>query len=141
MKTSATLEYRHSHNNLHVQLGGSFSEESAFSLLTLLKREYHSGGRVFINTDGLSDVDKNGANVLHMQWSSLDIPAGLLFLKGEKGMALAPQGSRILIVRKNAEASPKPAALHKHKCCGKCANCKCHGGEGHHHAPKHALAV
>ena len=124
MSTDFQMNYHHNKDNLHVKMQGIFDGNSAHELLNLFLREYRCGGRVFVDTAGVSEVLPFGSKVLQARLCQTPVPASQLFFKGENGFNMAPSGSRVLIV---------PPRKKKSGCCGKCAHCTCHGEHGHGH--------
>ena len=106
MSTDFQMNYHHNKDNLHVKMQGIFDGNSAHELLNLFLREYRCGGRVFVDTAGVSEVLPFGSKVLQAR------------------LCQTPAGSRVLIV---------PPRKKKSGCCGKCAHCTCHGEHGHGH--------
>ena len=140
MSTDFQMHYRHNKTNLHVRVKGTFDGTSAHELLNLFQREYR-GGNVFVDTAALGEIMPFGKNILQSRLCQTPVQAASLFFKGEKGFAVAPSGSRVLLVKQDKTA---PDAGRKKHCCGNCANCTCrgkhasdgHGHEGHAHAAK-----
>lgn len=131
MEQGFSLRSRHSHDNLHIALEGAFTPAAAEALLEVVRREHRAGARIFVDTAALRTVEPAGAAALRTHWAAGGIPAGQLFFKGEQGVALGPDGSRVLMLRRaEADAAPrrKPAG---HVCCGNCAHCTCGHGKKH----------
>ena len=55
MSTDFQMNYHHNKDNLHVKMQGIFDGNSAHELLNLFLREYRCGGRVFVDTAGVSE--------------------------------------------------------------------------------------
>lgn len=64
MSTDFQMNYHHNKDNLHVKMQGIFDGNSAHELLNLFLREYRCGGRVFVDTAGVSEVLPFGSKVL-----------------------------------------------------------------------------
>ena len=109
MSTDFQMNYHHNKDNLHVKMQGIFDGNSAHELLNLFLREYRCGGRVFVDTAGVSEVVPFGSKVLQARLCQTPVPASQLFFKGENGFNMAPSGSRVLIV------PPLPAAPARRK--------------------------
>ena len=133
------MQFRHSNGNLHIKATGVFDEESVKSLLDLFEREYPAGGRVFIDTEAISDVRSSGRAALGLWLGRTSVPASALFFMGEKGFQMAPDGTRVLIVDRSRnrdsrrQEDQQRGGGHEHRCCGRCAHCKCrqrHHGHG-----------
>jgi hypothetical protein len=111
------IEYRKSRGNLHVRPRGNLDNEAVRELLELIHEKYERRGFVFIDTSDLSTHDPGSIRIFKTMIESSPVvsPADLVF-KGAKGMAIAPDGSRVL-------SQPRK------RCCGgngNCANCSCH---------------
>ena len=126
------LQFRHSNGNLHVKAVGTFDGKSARALLDLFIRDYPEGGRVFVDTEAVSEVYPSGRSMLSSWLGGSPVPAEDLFFMGEKGFQMAPDGTRVLIVnrqqnknRSREEAGQGKTSGSKHQCCGKCAHCTC----------------
>lgn len=136
------MRFRHSEGNLHIHASGGFDGESARELLALFRSEYRAGGRVFVDTVGLNDIQPSGRIMLDSELNRTQVPPASLFFKGEKGFQVAPSGSRVIVMSRKARKRGIPAdaadtpAPEKHTCCGKCAHCTCHG-HGHDHTSHH----
>lgn len=118
------LQCRHSKGNLHIRASGVFDGDSARTLLKLLREQYRGAGRVFVDTSELSEIIPLGSAEFRTRLGDAAVPAGNLFFKGQKGFALAPNGSKVLIIS---------AKKKKSGCCGKCGGgCAC-GGHCHCH--------
>ena len=63
MSTDFQMNYHHNKDNLHVKMQGIFDGNSAHELLNLFLREYRCGGRVFVDTAGVSEVLPFGSKV------------------------------------------------------------------------------
>ena len=90
---------RHSAGNLHVDLQGDFNGMCAWELLKLLKQN-GSSKRVFVNTAGLDRVAGEGVRLFKKHMTCRRMQPDWLYFKGEKGFKIAPDGSRVLICRK-----------------------------------------
>lgn len=141
MSTDFQMHYRHNKTNLYIQVTGTFDGTSAHELLNLLQREYR-GGNVFVDTASLGGFMPFGKNVLQSRLCQTPVQAASLFFKGEKGFAVAPSGSRVLLVKQGEPARNDGRKKH---CCGNCANCTCrgkhkHSTDGHgHNEHEHAV--
>ena len=126
------MRFRHSHGNLHIETMGGFDESAAEKLLQLVRRECPVGGRIFIDTTGVDSVYPSGRHALNVGLGVTLVPPSSLFFKGEKGFQVAPSGSRVIVMSRKAHErgiSAETAERPKHRCCGKCAHCTCHGHE------------
>lgn len=125
------ISFRHSHGNLHIETKGGFDGDAAEKLLKLFCTEYHVGSRIFVDTAGVEDIHPFGRKVLTDGLPGTSVPVSSLFFKGEKGFDMAPDGSRVLILKQNVgerkitDGEHRHAGHGEHHCCGKCAHCTC----------------
>jgi len=113
MSTKFQIKHRKSGGNLHIHPEGDLDGSSAFQLANLIRKKYDGKGRVFINTDSIKEIFPFGKSVFQGQLDFKTLPADRLFFKGKKGFEIAPNGSRVIISRKQ----------HQCKCNGDCRNC------------------
>lgn len=99
MSTDFQMNYHHNKDNLHVKMQGIFDGNSAHELLNLFLREYRCGGRVFVDTAGVSEVLPFGSKVLQARLCQTPVPASQLFFKGENGFNMRPPGAVCLSCR------------------------------------------
>ncbi len=131
------MNFRHSHGNLHVETMGGFDGEAAEKLLMLFCREYRAGSRIFVDTSGVNDIHPSGRTALNNGLGRTEVPASSLFFKGEKGFEMAPDGSRVLVLKqefrgnRHSESEKSPSSSEKHHCCGRCAHCTCRHKHDH----------
>lgn len=126
MDTTFQLECRHSNDNMHVRMAGVFDGASAHELLHLLKAEYSGTGRIFIDTKHVQAINTLEKDTLKTHLQQTDISAASLYFKGEKGFAIAPSGSKVLILPPRTKEKTRESNA-KHVCTGKCAHCRCRG--------------
>ena len=115
MSTDFQMNYHHNKDNLHVKMQGIFDGNSAHELLNLFLREYRCGGRVFVDTAGVSEVLPFGSKVLQARLCQTPVPASQLFFKGENGFALrepcayraAPQEEKRVLRKMRALHMPR----------------------------------
>lgn len=125
MSTDFQMNYHHNKDNLHVKMQGIFDGNSAHELLNLFLREYRCGGRVFVDTAGVSEVLPFGSKVL--QARLCQTPRSWrrsCSSRAKTDSTWRPPGAVCLFV---------PPRKKKSGCCGKCAHCTCHGEHGHGH--------
>ncbi len=99
--------------NLHIKLFGDFNPQAADRLSSTIIDQYSGRGNVFVNTEKIGAVLAQGAQLFKQNMTDCLVPYSNLFMIGQKGAELAPEGSRIII--------PKP----KKGCCSGCGNCNC----------------
>lgn len=123
METAFHMDYEQRGDNLLINAQGIFDEHSASELHGLMMRHYN-GGRIMIDTASLEETIPTGCHEFRRRMNGCGIPPEQLLFKGEKGFAIAPDGSRVVV---------RQARTHTCNCVVKCANCTCKSG-GHHHA-------
>ena len=104
MNRSFYLAFRHSDVNLHITMSGSFDGTSALALLNTVWREHRPEGKVFIDTRKLDQVLESGAELLKIGTQQLPVPLSKIFFKGEQGFAIAPSGTRVLLIARRKKA-------------------------------------
>ncbi len=115
------IDYRHSAGNLHIQLSGTFNLMCAWALYKTIKQQNAGSGRIFVNTKGLTKVITGDAERFKGYMVQGRMPPDWLYFKGEKGLAIAPNGSRVLICktpdRRRREPFPtlKPCGSKPHR--------------------------
>lgn len=90
---------RHSAGNLHIDLQGEFNGMCAWELLKLLKKNGASR-RVFVNTAGLHRIVEEGVHLFKTHMTSCKTQPDWLYFKGVNGFKIAPDGSRVLVCKK-----------------------------------------
>ena len=120
MNSDFQIDSRHSAGNLHINLIGHFNSMCAWQLFKMLK-QHNGAGRVFVRTDGISEVIGDGVQLFRSYMSRRRLPKDWLYFKGQKGFQIAPDGSRVLVCHKGtptptrrSRQSPPTIALMKH---------------------------
>lgn len=116
MVSNFHIETKKSRGNLHVMPTGNLDGNAARELLRVLHENYEGSGRVFIKTDRLDEVSPAGCQAFRDGLNPTLLPMEQLFFKGEKGLKMAPGGSRVLILGPHSRRC---------RCSGRCAVCKC----------------
>ena len=101
--------------NLHVKAAGSFTQESAAELITLISSTYNGSGNIFIHTAKITDIDPQSKPMLAALLSVVNLPKGNIYFTGEKGFAICPDHCKVIINGKKGG----------HACRGNCKNCSC----------------
>lgn len=101
MDSDFNLDYRYSVGNLHIDLTGAFSRRCAWVLFKTIKRQYAGSGRIFVNTRHIDRVGSAGAALFKDFMAQLTMTPDWLYFKGEKGFAIAPDGSRVITSPQN----------------------------------------
>ncbi len=99
------INSRCSAGNLHVFLMGDFNGRCAWELLKTIRLNSAGCGRIFVNTEGLQKIIPEGVCLFKHHMSSAPIRRDWLYFKGENGFKIAPDGSRVLIKRRNSKLS------------------------------------
>lgn len=115
MNSGFILNFKKSCGNLHIYLNGSFNGMCAWALIKTIKMEYNGTGRVFVSTDGLSNLMLSGIDLFKTNMTPKIMPLDRLFLKGENGFKMAPNGCRILICKKQCK-NPFPKRILRSIC-------------------------
>lgn len=97
MRPAFKIGLRYSGGNLHLNPEGPFNGKSAWVLVKTIKSRYRGTGRIFVNTAGLCDIMPSGAHLFKELMMSKNMPLSRLYLKGEKGFEIGPNGSRVLV--------------------------------------------
>jgi hypothetical protein len=120
MSNNFQIEIKKSNGNLHVHPRGDLDGSSAWELVNLLHEQYDGHGRVVIETGNLGELCPFGCSTFQYRLNRQHLPFERLYFKGDKGAAMAPRGSHIM------------KAKHKHRCCGRCADCNCSHSKHQH---------
>jgi hypothetical protein len=102
-----SINTRESVGNLHIALEGKFNGMCAWELFKAIRRHNAGLGRVFVNTADLEDIATDGVSLFKNHMTRKKIPRDWLYFKGEKGFKIAPDGSRVLICKKNQPQKEK----------------------------------
>lgn len=117
-----SVDFRHSNGNMHVDVSGEFNQNTAEAILEILQSAYTGSGRIFIDTVKINSIAESGAEYFKSAFAAINIPAAILFFKGEKGRNIGPNGSKLLLIKERDKKAHTG-------CCGKCKNCTC---KNHH---------
>ena len=135
-----SVDYRMSRGNMHVDLQGYFDASAAKQLLSFINSFHKGTGRVFVSTAKLSALTESGTKYFKEYFSHTSLVASNLYIKGEQGLTLMPQGSKLILMKseiKNGSVSKLSnrsmsrlamgvaSAEKKHKCSGNCKTCTC----------------
>lgn len=115
MSSNFQMQCKTSNGNLHIRPKGDFDGTSAWELIHLMRDKYDGKGRVFIDTHHMRKMHGFGCSTFRCRFHQGGVPARCLFLKGEKGFEMAPDGSKVLVFKKE----------HPCGCNGDCTNCRC----------------
>jgi len=110
MRSDFKIKFRKSCGNLHVYLRGAFNGICAWYLIKTIKKHYNGYGRVFVDTASLIEVLPDGVNIFKEYMTFQIMPLDRLFIKGEKGFKIGPNGCRVLIYKpQNKKSHPRRA--------------------------------
>ena len=134
MKSAFDISFRNSSGNLHIRLQGAFDAMCAWTLIKTISRHYPGTGRVFVATGPLDAVQPDGAALFKQHMTARIMPLSSLFFKGEKGFAMAPDGTRVVIGHARQERrrpqGPFIPRILRHRAA--CAEKKQNGPHPHH---------
>ncbi len=122
MEAMNHIEANQRNGNLHINLAGQFTTDTAYRLTTTMAQSYQGSGNIFIHTDNITDVDPDSRQVFENLMGMAVLPRENIYMIGSKGLEICPDAGKVIIHDKK-----------KHKCCGRCKNCRCHEGHGHSH--------
>jgi len=111
------IDSRTGSGGLHLQVNGEFSRQAATTLAGLISEMLGQGGRVFVNTEGITQIASVAPETFKDRLSGLESQPEKLFFIGSNGRDLAPEGCRVLI-RKQTTCSCKKGRCGKN-CCSK----------------------
>jgi len=126
MEAMNHIETNQRNGNLHINLAGQFTMETALKLTTTMAQSYQGSGNIFIHTDSITDVDPDSRQTLTDLMGTAPLPRQNIYWIGAKGLDLGPDASMVIIHDKK-----------KHEGCGRCKNCRCHEGRFHAHGHAH----
>jgi hypothetical protein len=101
LRRNFTITCRRSAGNIHISAYGEFNGMCAWELIKTIKKNYKSSGRVFVGTSKLEVSDPEGIDLFKNLMKKNIMPLEHLYIKGEAGFKLGPDGSRVLVNKKN----------------------------------------
>ncbi len=122
--TMHKIQYRLSQGNMHIALSGHFDEDLAEECIACVSAIYPEGGRIFLDTRQIESFCEKAINIFKQFFAKASSLAVNLYLKGEKGFNLLPEGGKLLIMNMQNKEHGSSCA-----CGGKCggANAKSDG--------------
>lgn len=102
------ISCRRSSGNLHIEARGEFNGMCAWELIKTIKKNYKGAGRVFIRTSKLDVSDLQGIGLFKTLMKNNIMPLENLYIKGDAGFRIGPDGSRVLISKKDCQKKPHP---------------------------------
>lgn len=115
METETQILATNRNGNLHVNLHGQFTPETAAELTSTIAHTYQGKGNIFIHTAHVTDIEPESKRVFSEHVNLLGLPRENMYLTGIKGLDISPDQFRVIVYEKK-----------KAGCCGRCRNCKCH---------------
>jgi len=111
LNTAFGIYFRHSAGNLHIRLRGDFNGVCAWELIKTIYRQYRGSGNIFVNTIDLQVIRPNGIQLFKHHMETALMPLSRLYIKGEKGFIVAPNGARVLISKKQVRQTKRKFKL------------------------------
>lgn len=115
MDTPQQIQAEHRNGNLHVNLHGHFTPETAGELTSAIARTYPGKGNIFIHTTRLTSVAPDAKQAFGLYAGSVGLPWDNVYLTGSKGLEISPDRGKVIVHEKK-----------KTGCCGRCRDCSCH---------------
>lgn len=115
METSQQIQAVHRNGNLHVDIQGHFTPETAGELTSAIARSYRGKGNIFIHTARLTSVAPDAKHAFSHCIGTSGLPRNNVYLTGSKGLDISPDKGKVIVHEKK-----------KTGCCGRCRDCKCH---------------
>ena len=122
MEAINSIEADQRNGNLHINLAGRFTAETAHSLTRTMAQSYSGSGNIFIHTEKITDVAPDSRRVFGDLMGVAVLPRENVYMIGKKGLEICHDAGKVIVHDKK-----------KHKCCGRCKNCRCHEGQGYSH--------
>ncbi len=113
---SRNLAMRHQEGNVHLDIDGRFTSDTARQVGRLLATQYTGSGYIFIHTECLIEVEADVALVFGKCLADAGIPVERVYALGLAGLEWNND------TKQNIVAAEKKQGHHG---CGKCKNCKC----------------
>ncbi|WP_448871248.1 hypothetical protein [Desulfobulbus propionicus] len=109
-----TIQADQRNGNLHINLDGQFTAETALQLTSTIARAYSGKGNIFIHTARVTAIAPESRSAFADQISLLGLPQEKMYLTGVKGLDISPDKLRVIVYEKREKG-----------CCGKCCNRAC----------------
>ncbi len=125
MNNSAyNLKYRLSQGNMHIALSGEFNTNLVQNCIDCVSTSYEQGGRIFLDTRNIDSFCDKATEEFKNFFTKVSFLATSLYLKGEKGFKILPEGGKLLIMHTDKEDSSCACGG---KCGGENAKADAHG--------------
>jgi len=102
MTSSRPIEASERKGNLHLHPEGCFSAEVVNELARLIAGHYNGRGNIFIHTDRVTAVAANSTERFSALLQRPELPGERIYLTGERGRQICPEGGRLIIPRRPA---------------------------------------
>lgn len=106
-----TINSRENNNDLHIQLTGTFDDNSAYALKSICKSQYKTGGRLFIDLRSMTNLKPNQQLQFKQLLGELTLPPQKMYLKGEQALKIGYNGTRVLLMKSKKCACIKPCEV------------------------------
>ena len=116
MEKNEQIKVNQRNGNLHINVEGLFSPETATLLTTVMTRSYEGRGNIFIHTEGITEIAFGSRFALNSLVDICDLPSENIYYIGEKGLDLGHDKGRVIVHKKKN---------HGNGGCGRCKNCTC----------------
>ncbi len=116
METRDCFEVDLRNGNLHIDIEGRFTQDTAEALTSAMVATYKGEGNIFIHTSKITDVAPDSRMTFGNLLGGSGIPKSNVYLMGERGSDLSSESTRVIKPKKKK---------HGHGSCGRCKNCKC----------------
>jgi hypothetical protein len=116
MEITTQINADQRNGNLHINLAGLFTPETAARLTTVMAKTYQGKGDIFIHTGKVTGVAPDSRYAFNNLLGMSGLPRDNIYLTGEKGLDISQDATKVIIRKKK----------HDHGGCGKCKNCTCH---------------
>lgn len=128
MEAANHIEANQRNGNLHIDLAGRFTTETALRLTATMARSYRGSGNIFIHTERITEVAPDSRLAFGDLMGQSSLPPENVYMIGRKGLEICPDAGKVIIHDKK-----------KLRCSGRCKNCRCQEGQGrfHHHSHGH----
>ncbi len=114
MESATQIQAIQRNGNLHIDLHGQFTPETAVELTATITQAYQGKGNIFIHTAQVTTIAPESRCAFADHLSLSGLPREHLYLTGVKGLDISPDKGRVIVYEKREKG-----------CCGRCKNCKC----------------
>ena len=119
MERQKQIKIGQRNGNLHINVEGLFSPDTAAMLTTVMTRSYEGRGNIFINTERITEIAGGSKFALNSLVDICDLPAENIYYIGEKGFDLGHDKGKVIVRRKVKNSHGG--------CGGRCMNNECTG--------------